>query len=345
MSMNAQTVTDYVTGLSGPRDLLLHGNDLYIAETNSGKILKVDITQATPTPIELVTGLSSPRALALDSNTLYIGEHGNDRVMKIDITQSTPTLELVANVITPYSLVIAGNELFVAESFVNKISKIDLTDTQPAMPTDVISGLGYPQSITINGNDLYISEADTDVISKIDITEVNPTKVTVFTTSGSPFYMKAINDRLYFTEIINDKLAYLDVNAAIPTTSTDVVTGINGAYGFVYNGTDLYVGALFDNKIVKVENSLSVDEENISDFIVYPNPTKNNITIAFDSVVNNDVAISIIDILGRTVIKNKYSSLNNRFNETISLSSLNNGVYLISIKQGNKTITKKMIKN
>ncbi|WP_375237871.1 T9SS type A sorting domain-containing protein [Aurantibacter sp.] len=329
--MNAQTVTDYITDLSGPRGLLLNGNDLYIAEATAGKILKVDITQASPTPVEVVTGLIQPRALALDTNNnmLYIAEWGNERIIKINITQSSPTLQVVTtNITTPYSLALSGNELFIADSLIGKILKLNITDAIPTVSTEVITGLGYPQSIAINGNDLYISEGTNDLISKIDVTQTTPTKTIVLATTGSPFHMSMISGKLYFTEIVTDKLASLDVNAATPTTSTDVVTGINGAYGLVYDGTDFYVGALFDNKIVKVENLLSINENefNKNNVKIYPNPTSSFLKI---SGLQKPEPYKIYNNLGQQVTSGTISK-----SESIDVTKYMNGIYLITFSSG-----------
>ncbi|MCD9583867.1 hypothetical protein [Tenacibaculum maritimum] len=56
--------TSVITGLNSPRALVLNGKDLYIAESGGNKISKIDITEASPTLIDVVTGLSSPTALA-----------------------------------------------------------------------------------------------------------------------------------------------------------------------------------------------------------------------------------------------------------------------------------------
>ncbi len=54
-NLKAQTI-DVVTGLDNPLTLTLNGNDLYITESGSGKISKIDITDPTPTPTDVITG-------------------------------------------------------------------------------------------------------------------------------------------------------------------------------------------------------------------------------------------------------------------------------------------------
>ena len=59
--------------------------------------------------------------------------------------------------------------------------------------------------------------------------------------------------------------------------------------------------------------------------------------------VDEDISIDVFDIRGRNVYSNSYKN-NGLFNENIQLSSLDAGVYLVSIKDGQNQITKKIIK-
>lgn len=79
--------------------------------------------------------------------------------------------------------------------------------------------------------------------------------------------------------------------------------------------------------------------DNNSDLVIYPNPANNEIRITNSNNYKEKFVINIIDLLGRNIIS---TTLNN--NETIDISTLNNGVYLMEIiANGNKT-TKKFVK-
>lgn len=84
--------------------------------------------------------------------------------------------------------------------------------------------------------------------------------------------------------------------------------------------------------------TLSVDDLTLSNFTVFPNPAKNNITI----VGNVDLtSVSVFDITGKKVIENKGSSIN-----TVNVSNLNSGIYLLKLENINGNITtKKFVKN
>lgn len=83
-------------------------------------------------------------------------------------------------------------------------------------------------------------------------------------------------------------------------------------------------------------NTLSNDNS----FSIYPNPASNNITINFSSSSKN-ISIKIYDATGRLVkeIENVKSGENN-----ISVSELENGLYLLNLYDESHTITKRFIK-
>lgn len=79
---------------------------------------------------------------------------------------------------------------------------------------------------------------------------------------------------------------------------------------------------------------------NDNSFDIYPNPSSQNITVNYTSSSKN-VNIKIYDATGRLI--KEIRDLNS--GETmISLDGLNNGIYLLSLQDGNNIITKRFIK-
>jgi len=79
-------------------------------------------------------------------------------------------------------------------------------------------------------------------------------------------------------------------------------------------------------------------DENILDntFSIYPNPTKNQLIISFNEVIDNSYTISVKNSLGQVV--NKFRPNEQRVN--LDLSTLDKGVYFINIAnfEGSKTV-------
>lgn len=82
----------------------------------------------------------------------------------------------------------------------------------------------------------------------------------------------------------------------------------------------------------------SIKEFNLANFKIYPNPTKNQITLEFDDQ-NEGFKVQVLDLSGRLLIEK-------RDIHTIDLSQLAQGTYLIKlIKNNGQSITKKVIKD
>ena len=79
--------------------------------------------------------------------------------------------------------------------------------------------------------------------------------------------------------------------------------------------------------------TVGTDKKSIA---IYPNPSDNNIHIANLSDENFDVEIE--NLLGAIVLKKSNQN-------TIDISHLHKGIYMITITQGAKIYTKKLIKN
>jgi len=74
----------------------------------------------------------------------------------------------------------------------------------------------------------------------------------------------------------------------------------------------------------------------IEGFSFYPNPVSNGkIYISSKSMQNKDVAI--YDVLGKKVQQSTMTS------KELNVSSLSPGVYIIKIKEGDATVTRKLI--
>ena len=85
---------------------------------------------------------------------------------------------------------------------------------------------------------------------------------------------------------------------------------------------------------------LDVDELNLNEFKIYPNPTTGFISVSIPNDGSNS-KITIYNSLGQTIIEQNI----NQSNATLSLENLNSGVYFYKIASANATQTGKIIKN
>jgi hypothetical protein len=175
-SINLIAQTNIVTGLNTPFGIALHGDDLYIAESNGNKISKIDITAATPTTATdvVTTALDSPSGLVLFEDDLYIAEYNGGNISKIDITATPPTPTVVVTGLDyPSGLALHGDDLYIAEFGGNKISKINITAATPTTATAIITGVNSPWHLIIDNNILYISRSNDGAVSKVDLSSLS----------------------------------------------------------------------------------------------------------------------------------------------------------------------------
>lgn len=86
----------------------------------------------------------------------------------------------------------------------------------------------------------------------------------------------------------------------------------------------------------------TVNNFELNNFKLYPNPNNGNFTIAFSSDSTQDINIAVFDIRGRKVVENTCQNTG-EINQNINLQPVQPGVYMMVIKDGNITQTRKII--
>lgn len=81
----------------------------------------------------------------------------------------------------------------------------------------------------------------------------------------------------------------------------------------------------------------------LTEVLVYPNPTDGNFVVLFLSKLNSGVTIIIHDVLGKKIYEKEFPSAP-LFNETIQLNSLQAGIYFVTIMDGDDVTHKKLLK-
>lgn len=117
------------------------------------------------------------------------------------------------------------------------------------------------------------------------------------------------------------------MNTAKPTAATNIyaLVGRNGATAQVTSRN------LADLNAPLSSSSFS----QIDGLKMYPNPAKNNLFI--ETALNSDINVSIVNMLGKEVVNTK------AVNNTVNVSNLTSGVYIVKITEEGKTSTKKLI--
>ncbi len=107
------------------------------------------------------------------------------------------------------------------------------------------------------------------------------------------------------------------------TLEASFVSGIEGTY---------YFGKL---------SALKVEKSDFTLFSIYPNPTNGIVSISLSSI--EDVQVSLYDIRGRLISSESHTNNSGTFRKELNFGTVSSGVYLLNVKSGNKTATKKLI--
>ena len=126
----------------------------------------------------------------------------------------------------------------------------------------------------------------------------------------------------------------------------------NPTHNFPDNGT-YYVRLIVGNacgtdtiiKQIYVNKALSVEDVNTDTQIsLYPNPSKENITLKLDNPWNGEIGLKIIDMSGKTVRNAQFFKVGESIEINISVSDLATGVYAISINHNGNIYHARFIK-
>ncbi len=226
-------------------------------------------------------------------------------------------------------------------------------------------------SETFSGFTLSIDDSKTisDVNVSVDITTTNNAELSM--ALRAPF--SAINDLTYLQAGANNGcpgladaiLTYDDDGIENPCTSTSTNLTIQALDPLsTYNGEDslgdwtFFVGDVIVDGNRATWNSITLticeaggfipvlDAPNFdfdSSFSVFPNPNNGEFTVKFKSNVNEDVALEVFDVQGRSILNQSFVNGNGDFNKNIDLGNVQSGLYLLNITIGTTKVTKKIL--
>ncbi len=115
----------------------------------------------------------------------------------------------------------------------------------------------------------------------------------------------------------------------------DIISNTAAIY-FDYNPA--IVTNTFNTKFV---TTLAVNEYENSDFVFYPNPTSDFVTISLKNETTKIQSISVYDVLGKIILSQKPD---NKITQTIDLTSVKRGMYFVEVTTAsNLKVVKKLL--
>lgn len=91
-----------------------------------------------------------------------------------------------------------------------------------------------------------------------------------------------------------------------------------------------------------VFSSLSVNEFSLNGFAIYPNPNTGSFNVQLNNTLSSEIDIKVFDIRGRRIFDKRYENSNN-FNEVVNIGTVQSGMYLLQVSNGEKTESRKIV--
>jgi len=213
---------------------------------------------------------------------------------------------------------------------------------------------------------------DSSTLSIIDIPNltVNPIGITgmpgaiaiAFDGSGNLYGYDVVDDSFYSINPTTGQatvIGFIGFDANFgqdlewdPTTGTMYMTSSDGTSSAdelrivdLSTGNTTLVGPLGDGfgsqipwAAIPNDGTLSINDLQLINFTLYPNPAQNSITLNAAVPINK---VIVYDILGQKVMEKEPNTLQDQ----LAIDSLNNGLYLIRVFINDQTITQRFIKN
>jgi hypothetical protein len=167
------------------------------------------------------------------------------------------------------------------------------------------------------------------------ITPENPTTTTLYfnylDTEENYDVVKVFD---YYTQELLAEVSGTDIPDPIVSQSGQFFVTFNSNSSIRGNGWEIfytseYVGIADDN-----------DFENLR---IYPNPAKDQLTIAYTNVPSEHATVTINSMTGAEVYSESLQNFKGSYNKTIDVSNLKKGVYMLSIRNETGIVVKKLV--
>lgn len=335
--VEAQTIStvfsNQTTNTSG---IAINGNTLYAAAFFDGIIYKVDLSQPNPVASTYVSVPEDIYNMCIKGNYLYASVSGTfsdtGKVIRIDITQPNPTVEDVISLPYPKGITADNEYLYVNSD--KKIFRIDL-NVPNATPVVAVTNLNLDRILGTNGLLVignYIFVSTPTKLVKYNLGETNPQEILVangFTTLQG--IAKGETDTIiYGTEYNPDHV--VKINTTDGTFSQIATTPARTNWDIIFTGNSFYVSNLEGGDIIKIDMSLSVDDFNKDRIKIYPVPSTD--------IVNFEKGM----FLGLTEMSGKHIDVKKSNDNSIDISDLPKGTYIVRLNVDGKIFHKKIVK-
>jgi len=265
--------------LNTPTGVAMDGaGDLFIADMNNSRVVKVLADGSTATSIAPTAGstyvtaraLINPGGLALDgAGNLYIADVYNWRVLKV-LANGNGTTEILPTVNgtplnNPTGIAVDGaGNLFISDTWNSRVVEVP-ADGGPAIAV-VVNGLSlsYPSGLVFDSvGNLFITDTSNNRVVEVPAgggaaTVLSPTVNSLTLNEPSGIAVDGAGD-LFISDTMNNRVVEIHADGGLATAFDPTVnrTPLNNPTGIAVNGAgDLFVADPVNSRVVKLQRSL-----------------------------------------------------------------------------------------
>lgn len=133
----------------------------------------------------------------------------------------------------------------------------------------------------------------------------------------------------------------------IPEEALSAFDGESSLGDWILTATDGYPsadGGTFLNYNIEIcgTPALSISEESLENFVVFPNPNGGEFTLQFTSNSGREVSAKVFDIRGRKIYDESFAG-SSTFNQSIRLNNVSSGMYILDVTDGDRRTIKRIL--
>ena len=90
-------------------------------------------------------------------------------------------------------------------------------------------------------------------------------------------------------------------------------------------------------------NTGNIDGNTSNEIKLYPNPANNEVLIELTNLESSDITLNVYDVLGKLVYSDNAKKISGSFKQSIDVSQLTRGIYVVKINDNVNTYFTKLI--
>ena len=293
------TESTIINGLNQPSGLVVDGNsNLYIADSNNGRVVKETWSAGSYTESTIFTGLNEPGGLAVDgAGNIYIGDAYNNRLLKETWSGGGYTETTISSDLNkPNGIAVDGSgNVYVADAYNGRV----LMETLSAgtyTETDIydcgsVGVQGCPSSVAVDGSgNIFITAYSGSQILELTPSAGGYTQNLI----GSGLYWPSCvvtdgSGNLYIADTLNSRIVKETLSAGSYVQSIVSSSALNWPWAVAADGSgNIYISDSYNLRVLK---------ENLSD-----TPSLTFATTGFGSTSSDSPKIVTVENVGNAAL-------------------------------------------